>query len=194
MEFNHASSFFTASSLISGAVGPRVQSTLKQLKQQFQLNWAFIPWDKAVYMGKLKTLALDPRTRTTTRMRFNSMFFSRILKNKHSRKQHCTFFYHQKSWHGHFYWRMLHCTPSPDWKMTWNLWHSITCFCHYDIVVKTCSWITRATTFSQTALRPTIKQPCNQKSGHEMSRQKDSQHASSSAGNKNDCDRINVSM
>lgn len=92
MEFNHASSFFAASSLISGAVSPRVQSTLKQLKQQFRLNRGFIPWDKAVYMGKLKTLALDPRTRTTTRMRFNLMFFSRILKNKHSRKQHCTFF------------------------------------------------------------------------------------------------------
>ena len=96
MEFNHASSFFAASSLISGAVSSRVQSTLKQLKQQFRLNRAFIPWDKAVYMRKLKTLALDPRTRTTTRMRFNLMFFSRILKNKQPRKHHCTFFAPEK--------------------------------------------------------------------------------------------------
>ena len=96
MEFNHASSFFAASSLISGAVSSRVQSTLKQLKQQFRLNRAFIPWDKTVYMGKLKTLALDPRTRTTTRMRLNLIFFSRILKNKQNRKHHCTFFITRK--------------------------------------------------------------------------------------------------
>ena len=74
MEFNHASSFFAASSLISGAVSSRVQSTLKQLKQQIRLNRAFIPWDKTVYMRKLKTLALDPRTR----------------------KHHCTFFAPEK--------------------------------------------------------------------------------------------------